>query len=997
MPNSSKYKSLLPRPVSQYTSFQKLMVHRVQNILLVSSLYDSFLLAEDGELSEQMLSEFIDMNLRYAPGVTPVSCGKEALELVKNSNRFNLIITTMHIGDMSCVEFAKMVKDEGVDVPVVLLTYNMRELNDLMATDYFKYIDKVFFWQGDFRILLAIVKYVEDKLNVENDTREVGVQVIILVEDNVRFYSSYLPTIYIELMKQSQRLISEGVNTAHKLLRMRARPKILLCTSYEEAWKYYEKYEEHVLGVISDVDFPMGGKIDSQAGPTLVRNIKARRGDIPILLQSSRESNSRLAEELKVTFALKHSPRLLEEVRSFMLDNFGFGDFIFRMPDGSEVARAKDMQSVEKILPSIPDESIKYHAERDHFSNWLKARTEFHLAEKLKPKKVSDYKNIDHLRQYLIQSFRDFQAERRQALVVDFDVENFDPDSGFARIGGGSLGGKARGLAFVRVLIDGYNLKEKFPGIKIFVPPAVVIGTDTFDRFMEYNRLWDEVMQIDSDYGLIKRFLEADFGDRMREELSAFLEKAKYPLAVRSSSLMEDSQYQPFAGVYDTFMLPNSSQNLRVRLENLLSAIKRVYASTFSKRAKAYFRNTPYRLEEEKMAVIVQKLVGAQYGERFYPNFSGVARSNNFYPKEPLKSEDGMAVVALGLGKTVVEGEPAVSFCPKYPRHLIQFSSAKDTLTYSQKKFYYIDYHEVSGQYRSSSIFPKEGTLESALEDGSLGLVGSVYSPENNSVSDGVSREGIPLVTFAPILKHKIFPLPEILDQILQVGYAGMSTHVEIEFAVNMNHPAGQPDEFGFLQMRPLVLSPQLDDLKIEDYDISDQICSSMQVLGNGIIEDIKHIVMVDINKFDRSESVRVAKEVGFFNAKLVQRGDPYLLIGMGRWGSADPWLGIPVKWEEISGAKVIVETGFKNLEVEPSQGSHFFQNLTSLMIGYFTVNPHTGNGHLDWDWLLNIPANEEGEFIRLIELPDPVSVRMNGYKNLGVILKPGAKENSSN
>jgi len=750
--------------------------------------------------------------------------------------------------------------------------------------------------------------------------------------------------------------------------------------------------------VISDVDFPLKGKKNPLAGTTLVSQIKARRDDIPILLQSSREENSRLAEELKVSFVYKHSPRLLEEVRSFMLDNFGFGDFIFRNPDGSETGRASDMTAMGKILPSIPDESVKYHAERDHFSNWLKARTEFRLAEKVKPKKVSDYKSIDDLRKYLIRSFTDLQAEQRGALVADFDSDTFDPESGFARIGSGSLGGKARGLAFVRVLIDSYGLKDKFPGIRIAVPPAVVLAADAFDRFMEHNNLWNEVLQIEDDYKLIRRFLEAEFADNSKDALAAYLDKARYPLAVRSSSLMEDSQYQPFAGVYDTFMLSNYGDNPRTRLNSLLTAIKRVYASTFSKRAKAYFRSTPYRLEEEKMAVIVQKLVGAQFDQRFYPTFSGVARSNNFYPKEPLKSEDGMAVVALGLGKTVVEGEPAVSFCPKYPRHLIQFSSVIDTLNYSQKKFYYIEYKEEPKPYSSSNgITLKSGGLELARADGTLNLVGSIFSPENNAVSDGISRQGTPLVTFAPILKHKIFPLPEILETILQVGYAGMSTHVEIEFAVNMHNQTGHPAEFGFLQMRPLVLSPQLDDLKIEDYPLPDQICHSLQVLGNGIIDDIRHIVVVDVNRFNRSESVKVAKEVGFFNAKLVQRRHPYLLIGVGRWGSADPWLGIPVKWDEISGAKVIVETGFRDMDVAPSQGSHFFQNLTSLMIGYFTVNQYNNSGYLDWDWLTKMPADEEGEFIRLIELPEAISVRMNGYKNWGVILKPGVKDAKSN
>lgn len=981
----------LKGPVSRYTSFQNLMIHRVQNIMLVSSFYDSFVLAEDGELSELMLSEYLDLNLRHAPGITFVPTGKEALKIAKQSNRFNLIITTLHLGDMSCLDFAREVKEAGLDIPVILLAYNMRELNELKNSGYEKYIDRVFLWHGDFRILLAIVKYIEDKFNVENDTEEVGVQVIILVEDSVRFYSSYLPTIYIELMRQSQSLISEGVNTAHKQLRMRARPKIILCTNFEEALEYYHKYEEYILGIITDIEFPQNGVKNPLAGANLVSVVKERRSDIPILLQSSKKENIRLAEELEVSFVMKNSPRLLDEVRHFMMENFGFGNFVFRLPDGREAGRAADLRELQKVLPKVPAESIRYHGEKDHFSNWLKARTEFRLAEKLKPQKVSDYKTIDDLRNYLIKTLHDFQIEQRKGLVIDFDEETFEPDSGFVRIGGGSLGGKARGLAFVRVLIDNYALRDRFKGVTISVPPTAVIGTDVFDEFMELNNLWDFAFQADDDEELLRRFLEAQFPIGIQYDLLAYLKAVRYPIAVRSSSLLEDSQYQPFAGVYDTIMFANLNDDLEIRFDNLMAAVKRIYASTFTQRSKAYFRSTPYRLEEEKMAVILQKLVGSKHGNRFYPTFSGVARSHNFYPTEPLKSEDGISIVALGLGKTVVEGEPSLSFCPRYPQHLIQFSSAKDIRNFSQNKFYYLELKDEQDQFSfGGEIFPNTGSLSNAKEDGTLDVLGSIYSPENDAVYDGTSRSGIPLITFAPILKHKIFPLPEILDTLVKVGYAGMSAPVEIEFAVDMNGPPGEPKNLGFLQMRPLVISPQLDEMNIDDHPRTDQVCYSNQVLGNGIIDDVKHIIMVDIEKFQRAGSREVAQEVGNFNARLEKMKAPYLLIGMGRWGSADPWLGIPVNWEDISGVRVIVETGFQDMKVVPSQGTHFFQNITSLMIGYFTINPDSGDGFLDWEWLRSVPALEESKHCRLIELDEPIFIKMNGYKNMGVILKPG-------
>ena len=981
----------LKGPVSRYTAFQNLMVHRVQNIMLVSSFYDSFVLAEDGELSELMLSEYLDLNLRHAPGITFVPTGKEALEKAKLSNRFNLIITTLHLGDMNCLDFAREVKEAGLDIPVILLAYNMRELNELKNSEYEQYIDRVFLWHGDFRILLAIVKYIEDKLNVENDTKEVGVQVIILVEDSVRFYSSYLPTIYIELMRQSQSLISEGVNTAHKQLRMRARPKIILCTNYEEALEYYHQYEEHVLGIITDIEFPQNGVKNPLAGANLVSHIKERRSDIPILLQSSKKENLKLAEGLEVSFVMKNSPRLLDEVRHFMMENFGFGTFVFRLPDGREAGRAADLRELQKTLLKVPAESIRFHGEKDHFSNWLKARTEFRLAEKLKPQKVSDYKTIEDLRNYLIKTLYDFQAEQRKGLVIDFDEETFEPDRGFVRIGGGSLGGKARGLAFVRVLIDNYSLKNKFKDVRISVPPTAVIGTDVFDEFMELNNLWDFAFQADDDDELLRRFLDAQFPAAIRYDLLAYLKAVKYPIAVRSSSLLEDSQYQPFAGVYDTFMFANLNEDLEIRLDNLMSAVKRVYASTFTKRSKAYFRSTPYRLEEEKMAVILQKIVGSKHGDRFYPTFSGVARSHNFYPTEPLKSEDGISIVALGLGKTVVEGEPALSFCPRYPQHLIQFSSAKDVRNFSQNKFYYLKLKDEHEQFAAGGeIFPSTGSLADAKEDGALDTLGSIYSPDNDAVYDGTSRSGVPLITFAPILKHKIFPLPEILDTLVEVGYAGMSAPVEIEFAVDLNVPRGKPKNLGFLQMRPLVISPQLDEMNIDDHPREDQVCYSSQVLGNGIIDDVKHIIAVDVEKFQRADSRLIAQEVGNFNARLEKQKAPYLLIGMGRWGSADPWLGIPVNWEDISGVRVIVETGLPDMKVVPSQGTHFFQNITSLMIGYFTINPDSGDGFLDWDWLHSVPALEESAHCKLIELDEPMFIKMNGYKNMGVILKPG-------
>ena len=969
--------------------FQELMKRRVQEILLVSSVYDSFILAQDGQLNESMLSQYLELNLLNAPVITRVSEGKEALDMLKGENTFDVVIITMHLGDMHALDFARKIRELDMEIPVILLTYNARELEELIRTHDTSMITKIFLWQGDFRILLAVVKYIEDRWNVAHDTRVVGVQTIILVEDNIRFYSSFLPIIYAELMKQSQSIIGEGINMAHKQLRMRARPKILLSSDFESAWNDYLTYEEHVLGIISDVQFPHKGKSDRHAGAEFVKMVKQRREDIPIVLQSFQIENKKAADIQGVAFIQKNSPVMLNELRNFMTENFGFGAFVFRMPDGREVDRAQDLKSLRQKLHTIPAESLKYHGERNHFSIWFKARTEFELAEKLKPRKVSDYKTLEDLRAYLIDVLRDFREEQSQGTISDFQRETFDDSSTFTQIGRGSLGGKARGLAFVDMLLNNFDIRNKFEGIKIYVPPMVVLATDVFDNFMDANDLWDFAINSEDDEEIKRRFLDAHFPEEYIENLVYLLETVHYPIAVRSSSLLEDSQYLPFAGIYETHMLANSSEYLDDRQKDLLGAIKRIYASTFYQRVKAYIEPTPYRLEEEKMAVIIQKIVGNLHNNRFYPHFAGVARSHNYYPTHPLKSTDGIAAVCLGLGELVVGGGAALRFSPKYPKHIIQFSNIKDYLDFSQKEFLALnmEYFENHGLYNAKQEL-EQFKISDAMTDGTLSMVGSIYSPQNDAVYDGLSREGMPIVTFAPILKHKVFPLPDILKLLTSIGYWGMNTPVEIEFAVNAHNEPDRLQEFGFLQMRPLVVRSELEELEFEDDFKSEKlICASHTVLGNGKVDNLKDIVLVDINTFNRSDSRTAAREVGNFNAELMTQRKSYLLIGVGRWGSADPWLGIPVTWEHISGAKVIVETSFKDFQVTSSQGTHFFQNLTSLMIGYFTINTESEGDFLDWDWFLNKPVVSSGKYVKHIRLKKPLIIKMNGYQNKGVIL----------
>lgn len=970
------------------------MRYRIRSVLLVSSLYDLYLLEEDGRLYELLREEYQGLSLTHIPELTRVSSGRKALELAKSSNHFDLIIVTLHVKDMPVHKFAKRVRDAGLDIPLVILAYDHRELAELSVRHDLSLFDQVFVWQGDFRLIIAIIKYIEDRRNIKHDTETVGVQTIILVEDRVRYYSSFLPLIYVELFKQAQRLISEGLNLSHKFLRMRARPKILLCTNYEEAWAYFRKYREHVLGIISDINYPRNGKHDPEAGLKFARNVKRKSFDIPILLQSSNPDNEQKAFDLGCSFLLKESSTMLKELRGFMIDHFGFGDFIFRTRDGTEVGRADDLRSLEERLRSVPDESIAYHSEQNHFSNWLKARTEFWLAYQLRPVHLEDFESVQGLRQELIDSLQQYRINRQRGVITDFSKDTFYPMSSFSRIGGGSLGGKARGLSFLNKLIYNYKLNNKFEGVEVHVPPAIALGADVFDQFIDENDLQQFALNCTDDQELNRRFLAAErFPPDALFQLKQFLELIRIPLSVRSSSLLEDSQYFPFAGVYQTLMLPNNHSNENVRLFELLNAIKRVYASTYSQSAKDYFEATSYRLEEEKMAVVIQKMVGARHGRRFYPDFAGVAKSFNFYPTAPQEASDGIVSLALGLGKTVVDGGQHVKFCPAHPQVLPQFNSIEVALRNNQQDFYALNLDgKISDLSAAEDTLIQSFTLKSAEEDGTLKYAGSTYSPENDAIFDGISRSGQRMVTFAPILKHRLFPLPAMMQYILEMGSWAMGVPVEIEFAASLSIPEGSKRKLSLLQMRPLVQRQDMGKLEVDEDRQSQLICRSDQILGHGFVDDVHDIVVVDPDRFDRLKSHEVAQELTVMNHKLVARQRPYLLVGVGRWGSLDPFLGIPIRWEQISGARVIVEAGLKDMVVTPSQGSHFFHNLTSFQVGYFTVGAPRADSFIDWNWLSAQRAVRKLKYVRHLHFKQPVVVKMNSRKRVGVILKPDGK-----
>jgi CheY-like chemotaxis protein len=983
-----------------FEGFENLMPFRVQDILLVSSLYDSFILREDGRLNELLIGQSLELQLQHTPGITNVSTAAEAIELAHTQPRYNLIVCNIHLSDMDCLELADALRCAGLNIPIAVLAFDHHEASALIARSPLPGIEQVFLWQGNPRLLLAIVKCVEDKRNVEHDTLTMGVPVVLVVEDDVRYYSALLPEIYTALISQSHHILSDGYNLAHKLVRLRARPKILLAHDYESATAIVERYRAYLFGVVSDVEFPRARHLDPDAGFDLAHLVRRTIPDIPVVLQSGDSQLQSRAHAEGFAFLRKASDTLLADMRQLLTHEFAFGDFVFRLADGTEVGRACDLDAMESQLRQIPVESLIFHGERNDISHWLIARTELALAEKLRPRRVVDYQDGEALRAHCLQTILDYRREQKQVLVGDFEPEHFRASMGFfLRLGIGSLGGKARGLTFVRHLLHKYNVSQRFPGVRVAVPNTLVLATDLFEQFLAENNLESFAIHCTDDRELLDRFLAAALPRPLRTSLAAFLREIRVPLAVRSSSLLEDSQYQPFTGVYDTFMLANRDADFDTRLQQLDQAIKRVYASTFAQRAKAYIRATPFRLEEEKMAVIIQELVGAAHGPRYYPDFSGVVRSRNFYPSPPMQPNDGIAAVALGLGRTVVDGGKSLSFCPRYPQHMIQFSSVEDILRNSQTEFIALDLELTDDALTNDALndaaphgverlHEHSYPLRDAETDGTLHYLASTYSRDNQAIYDGLSRPGPRVVTFAPILKHNVFPLPELLDYLQKLGADALGRPVEIEFAVRMGSST-EPADLGFLQIRPLICSSEGEDLAVESVEPDAILCRSSHVLGNGRIEDIRDAVVVDYESFHRANSLEVADIIARLNAQLLRASTPYILIGVGRWGSKDPWLGIPVTWDQVSGARVIVEAGFRDFRVTPSQGSHFFQNLTASRIAYFTINHDLGEGQVDWPWLAAQSASEHFGSVRHLRFQAPFIVAISGARGVGVILKP--------
>lgn len=965
-----------------------LMTKRIFNVLLVANPYDAFMLEDDGRIDEKIFNEYMNLSLRYPPRFTQVSTEAEAWKQLENTT-FDLVIVMPGSDNSDTFDIARTIKEHYPQIPLIVLTPFSHGITARMEHEDLSIFEYVFCWLGNTDLLVSIIKLMEDKMNLDHDIREVGVQMILLVEDSIRFYSSVLPNLYKFVLQQSQEFATEALNAHQRTLRMRGRPKIVLARSYEEAMDLYNKYEKNVLGVITDARYPRGGVVDPVAGIKLLSEIRAHDPFIPLILQSAEVDNKAYATRYGASFVDKNSKKMNIDLREIVRADFGFGDFIFRNPDTlEEVARVRNLKELQNIIFAIPKESLLYHITRNHVSRWLYSRAMFPPAEFLKQITWESLQDVDAHRRVIFEAIVKYRKMKNQGVVAVFQRDRFDRYSNFARIGEGSLGGKGRGLAFIDNMVKRHIEFDEFENASVVIPKTVVLCTDIFDEFMDTNSLYQVALSDADDETILKAFLRAKLPDRLVEDFFAFFEVVKSPIAIRSSSLLEDSHYQPFAGIYSTYMIPYLDDKYEM-LRMLSDAIKGVYASVYYKDSKAYMQATSNVIDQEKMAVILQEVVGTQYGDRFYPSISGVARSINYYPIGDEKAEEGTVSLALGLGKYIVDGGLTLRVCPYHPAQVLQTSEMEMALRETQTRFYALDLKNTGANFSLDDGFNLlKLSVKEAENDGALQFIASTYDPYDMVIRDGIYPGGRKLITFANVLQHDAFPLPRILQLAQEYGQSEMRRPVEIEFAVTLN-PQKKNGTFYLLQIRPMVdvkadLSEDLTQIKDEDL-----VLKSNNSLGHGIMEDIHDIVYVKTDGYTASNNQLIAYEIEKLNRKFLEEEKHYVLVGPGRWGSSDTWLGIPVKWPHISAARVIVEAGLTNYRVDPSQGTHFFQNLTSFGVGYFTINAYMNDGIYDQAWLNSLPAVEETKFLRRVHFDKPLVVKMDGRKKIGVVLRP--------
>ena len=970
------------------TSFANLMNKRIYNVLLIATKYDAFMLEDDGRVDEQIFNEYTSLSLRYPPRFTQVTTEEEALAELKDRN-FELIICMPNMDNRDIFAAAKEIKIHYPNIPIVVLTPFSKEVSKRIANEDLSAIDYVFSWLGNAELLLAIIKLIEDKMNAPDDTASVGVQIILLVEDSIRFYSSALPHLYKFVLEQSQMFAKEALNGHQQTLRMRGRPKIKLARTYEEAVRIFNQYRDNMLGIVSDMSFMHDGVKDPYAGYKFGQYVRKTGLIIPFVLESSESSNKVYAKELGASFIDKNSKSYPQDLRKKIMQRFGFGDFVILNPQTKEeIMRIKDLKDLQKKVYQIPDDSLVYHLSRNHFSRFFYSRAMFPPAEVLKRVDVSDYKDMDEARKLIFDLIVQYRRMKNSGVVAIYQKDRFDEYSNFARIGDGSLGGKGRGLAFMGAMVKRYP-KLETENFNTNIPKTVVICTDIFDEFMETNELLPVALSDADDETILKYFLRASLPASLIDDLMAFFDVVKSPIAVRSSSLLEDSHYQPFAGIYSTYMIPRLEDKYEM-LRLLSDAIKAVYASVFYRDSKGYMTATSNLIDQEKMAIVLQEVVGNRYNDHFYPTISGVARSLNFYPIGNEKAEDGIANIALGLGKYIVDGGQTLRFSPRHPHNILQMSTMDFALRETQTRFYALDLKNLAEQFSIDDSFTLQRLgLKEADADGSLKYIVSTYDPYDQIIRDGYYPGGRKILSFVNILQHDVFPLAKTLDELLRIGQAEMGRPVEIEFAVNVDPNNHDKATFYLLQIRPIVDNKEIMDEDLTQVGNEETILSSTSVLGHGIVTDVQDIIYVKSGAFNSSNNQLIAYEIEKLNRRFTEEEKNYVLVGPGRWGSSDHWLGIPVKWPHISNARVIVECGLENYRVDPSQGTHFFQNLTSFGVGYFTINPFKGDGWFDEEYLNALPAVEDTEYLRHIHFDKPIVIKMDGKKSLGVVLKP--------
>ena len=967
------------------TQFANLMTKRIFNVLLVANPYDAFMLEDDGRIDEKIFIEYMNLSLRYPPRFTQVSTPEETWKQLGNT-MFDLVICMPGTDSSDTFDIGRDIKAKYPHIPIIVLTPFSHGIKERMEHEDLSIFDYVFCWLGNTDLLVSIIKLIEDKMNLEHDIKEVGVQMIMLVEDSIRFYSSVLPNLYKFVLKQSQEFATEALNEHQRTLRMRGRPKIVLARSYEEAMHLYEMFSNNILGIISDARFPHEGKIDPLAGVKLLKEVRDRDPFVPLILQSSEEDNRKYADECKAVFIDKNSKKMNIDLREAVSENFGFGDFVFINPETKEeVARVHNLKELQNIVFSIPADSFHYHISRNHVSRWLYSRAIFPVAEFLKQITWDSLQDLDAHRQIIFEAIVRYRKMKNQGVVAEFKRERFDRYSNFARIGEGSLGGKGRGLAFIDYIIKRHPDFEDFENASVAIPKTVVLCTDIFDEFMDTNRLYQLALSDADDEVILKAFLRAKLPDRLVEDFFAFFDVVKSPIAIRSSSLLEDSHYQPFAGIYSTYMIPYLEDKYEM-LRMLSDAIKGVYASVFYKDSKAYMQATSNVIDQEKMAVILQEVVGTQYGDRYYPAISGVARSINYYPINDELAEEGTVSLALGLGKYIVDGGLTLRVCPYHPDKVLQTSEMEIALRETQTRFYALDLKNMGHNFSLDDGFNLlKLNVKDAEDDGSLNYIASTYDPYDMVIRDGIYPGGRKLITFANILQHDVFPLARLLQLTQKYGQGEMRRPVEIEFAVNFDANK-KNGVFYLLQIRPMVdIKADLD----EDLNLIPEdkiILKSENSLGHGVMDDICDIIYVKTDGYTASNNQLIAYDIEKLNKKFLDEGKHYVLVGPGRWGSSDTWLGIPVKWPNISAARIIVEAGLTNYRVDPSQGTHFFQNLTSFGVGYFTINAFMNDGIYNQEYLDSLPAVEETKYLRWVRFEKPLTVKMDGKKKIGVV-----------